>query len=84
MAVGQRKPASTVKKSPSDSFIRCDRPDIADIEIRVNWINAAAIAMVTKQQRGNAVHATIVWTCGRSTKLEGQAAILFLEKWEGK
>lgn len=83
MAVGQRKPATSSKKFPADSFIKCDRPDIADIEIRTNWINPAAISMVTKRQNGNNIHVQILWTCGKTSTLENKAAILFLEKWEG-
>lgn len=64
-------------------FIQVDRSDIPpEIEARTNWINPTAIAMVTKQQRGNNLHLTIVWMSGRTTKIADKAAHLFLERWE--
>ena len=44
---------SMSKRDPAALHFRIDRPDLADVEIRTNWINPAAIAMVTKQQKGN-------------------------------
>lgn len=84
MGVPRRNTTSRTGRSPSSSFLKVDRPDIEEIEIRTNWLNPAAIAMVTKKQRGNSIHITILWICGKSTQIEGQAATLFLEKWTGE
>ena len=63
-------------------FLQIDRTDIQEIEIRTNWINPAAIAMVTKQQRGNVIAVNIHWVSGQSTKMEGKAALIFLDCWD--
>lgn len=63
-------------------FIQINRPDLEQIELRTNWINPSAIAMVTKHQRGNTISAHIIWISGRSTKLEGNPAKVFLQAWE--
>lgn len=82
MGVPRRKSASTTGRLPSRLFLKIDRPDIpAEVELRTNWINSSAIAMVTKKQKGNSTHVQILWTCGKTTAIEGKAAHLFLEKW---
>ncbi len=64
-------------------FIRVDRPDLVDVEIRINWINPAAIALVTMQQRGNAISVKLYLVGGGSVHIKESApARLFLQKWE--
>ena len=63
-------------------FIRVDRPDLKEVEIRINWINPAVIAMLVWTQRGNAMFATIHWAKGGETKIKGEAAVLLIKRWE--
>jgi hypothetical protein len=69
-------------RSRVTNFLVINRPDLETVELRCNWINPAAIAMVVKQQRGNALSVKIHWTSGQTTSLNDQAAKFFLDKWE--
>jgi hypothetical protein len=62
-------------------FIEMERPDLADIELRTNWINPAAIAMVRAISRRDV---EIHWTCilKKPSKLTDKGAEVFLQQWE--
>lgn len=70
-------------RSPSRLFIKVDRPDLEEIELRTNWINPAAIAQVIKKQKGNTIHVHIYWLGkAQPTELDGAAAKAFLAAFE--
>lgn len=70
-------------RQPSRLFIKVERPELEDMELRTNWINPAAIAQVIKKQKGNAIHVHIYWLNRLApTSLEGEAAKSFLKVFE--
>ncbi|AFY39875.1 hypothetical protein Lepto7376_3699 [[Leptolyngbya] sp. PCC 7376] len=71
-------------RTPSRLFIKVERPDLAEVELRTNYINPAAIAQVIKNQKGNSFHVHIYWMGKNNpTDLEGEAAKAFLQAFEG-
>ena len=64
-------------------FIYVPRPDLKEVDFREDWINPAAIAMVSKHQKGNVITVWIRWISGKATHIEDpKAAKVFLDRWQ--